>query len=368
MSTRLAQRLATLGCLLALAVVVMAAPPEGDNPFGDPPGDVANPFDDAPSKTKPKKSAPRDASDDNPFGPSVAKPSKAKPKKINVPKIKPPKAIISKTKTKGASLRLSNEQRIRKALTQPAQLEFENVPLADVMTLLSERFDIPVRLDYQAVEDIPTSPDDALTLSAKDVTLRAALDRMLGQLDLTWTIRHEVLLITTEDKYTELLDTKVYDVADLVGVEDERGNVVESDFDYLIDVLTSTIDPASWEEGGGGMGTISGYEARGINVLVVSQVRHVHEEIEKLLKSLRDTRSKNAADPAKAGKRRSVRRRRTGPFGFGEVSTQPPLPPLAVDANRDAVVQSNNALALDLYAKLRGRGEGNVCFSPYSIS
>ena len=37
------------------------------------------------------------------------------------------------------------------------------------------------------------------------------------------------------------------------------------------------------------------------------------------------------------------------------------------DAHRTALVEGNNAFALDLYAKLK-KQEGNLFFSPYSIS
>src|SRR5947209_1527768 len=49
-------------------------------------------------------------------------------------------------------------------------------------------------------------------------------------------------------------------------------------------------------------------------------------------------------------------------------ATRQPSPPTPVDpADRAAVVAGNNAFALDLYARLRGR-QGNLFFAPDSLS
>jgi general secretion pathway protein D len=62
------------------------------------------------------------------------------------------------------------------------------------------------------------------------------------------------------------------------------GGGVQADFDTLIELITTTIAPQSWDEVGG-PGSISGFETN--LSLVVSQTQEVHEQIADLLEQLR---------------------------------------------------------------------------------
>jgi len=62
------------------------------------------------------------------------------------------------------------------------------------------------------------------------------------------------------------------------------GGGVQPDFDSLIELITSTIQPTSWTEVGG-VGAIQEYENN--LTLVISQTQQVHEEIADLLEQLR---------------------------------------------------------------------------------
>jgi hypothetical protein len=62
------------------------------------------------------------------------------------------------------------------------------------------------------------------------------------------------------------------------------GSDAQPDFDSLIDLITSTIKPTTWDNVGG-PGSI--VPAHGVGALVVSQTQAVHEEIEALLANLR---------------------------------------------------------------------------------
>ena len=62
------------------------------------------------------------------------------------------------------------------------------------------------------------------------------------------------------------------------------GGGVEPDFDTLIELITTTVSPQSWDEVGG-PGSISGFDTN--LSLVVSQTQEVHEQIADLLEQLR---------------------------------------------------------------------------------
>ena len=181
---------------------------------------------------------------------------------------------------------------------------------------------------------------------------------LLRDVDLTWTIRSSMLLITTPEEAESMLFTRTYQVAELVlpvsgmkydsqrlptirredpnnfwgpmyggmggmggmsgmsgmgggegGATGNQGAVsggtgmfqrmgicggcpppphrwtAVADFDSLIEVITGTIDPTTWDAVGG-PGSISPFESS--LSLVITQTRDTHRHIEALLEELRD--------------------------------------------------------------------------------
>ena len=123
-------------------------------------------------------------------------------------------------------------------------------------------------------------------MSLKGVSLGSALDLLLDRLGLTWTIRSEVLLITTPQVANDLFLIRVYDVADLVRCRDKT-NVVWDDYDSLIDAIEQSIEPDSWQDTGAGQGVVVGQTFANAHVLVVSNTPQVHGKIAKLLDDVR---------------------------------------------------------------------------------
>ena len=111
----------------------------------------------------------------------------------------------------------SNEKKIYDALDQPVQnFDFSETPLRDVIAQIQDAQGIPVQIDTKAFEDGGLDLETPVTRSVSGISLRSALRLLLGDLDLTYLIKDEVLLITTKDKAAENLVVKVYPVADLV--------------------------------------------------------------------------------------------------------------------------------------------------------
>jgi hypothetical protein len=111
------------------------------------------------------------------------------------------------------------EQRIEKALRSPLHqngLDFVETPLKDVVDGLATDYGIPVQLDTPALEEVGINPDQPVTVNLHNVSLRSALRLMLKNLQLTYIIQDEVMMITTPDAAQKNLVVKVYPVADLV--------------------------------------------------------------------------------------------------------------------------------------------------------
>ena len=157
------------------------------------------------------------------------------------------------------------EDRILAALDQITAVNFVDEPLANVLEFLGKRHNIEIQFDMRALVDVSMGTDEPVTRRLQNVKLRSALNFVLGDLDLTWVITDEVLLITTPEEAERYTYTKVYDVTDLVKVLDAEGNA-SSDFNSLIDVIAGSVQPESW---GISPFEISPLEYRGARVLII---------------------------------------------------------------------------------------------------
>jgi hypothetical protein len=179
----------------------------------------------------------------------------------------------------------AGKEAIEKALVETTSLEFVDTPLQDVVDFLKNKHAVQIVLDKKAMDDVGLSTDTPITMHLGGVTLRSGLKLMLRELDLTWIIDNEVLLITTPEEANSRLTTEMYDVGDLVTCRDENNELWE-DYHTLIDVITPTVQPTTWDCVGG-PGSICGATFSSAKLLVVSQTQEVHEEIVALLGKLR---------------------------------------------------------------------------------
>ncbi len=108
------------------------------------------------------------------------------------------------------------EKKIREALESPTRMEFTEMPLIDAISFLKDFHGIEIQLDSRALEDAGVGSDTPVSRNVNGISLKSALRLMLSELDLTYIIKDEVMLITTKDKADTELVTKAYPVADLV--------------------------------------------------------------------------------------------------------------------------------------------------------
>ena len=183
---------------------------------------------------------------------------------------------------------ISPEAAIRRALETRVRAEFAKAPLDEICDTIEKQLGIPVLLDRRALGDEGLDTDIPMSCSVNDVRLQSYLDLMLSDEDLTWTIHREVLLITTMTASRELLETRVYDVADLAA-SSESGY---TDIDSLVELITTIVSPECWDEVGG-EGAIQIIEDNGIRAITISQTLQIHDKIEDLLAALRTHLPKN---------------------------------------------------------------------------
>lgn len=184
-----------------------------------------------------------------------------------------------------AARTVESERAIRAALERPMSFDFTDTPLKDVAAALERTLGVPIALDTKALNDAGITGDTPMTFVQPAISARMGLDAMLAAKDMNWIVQRDLLIITTADVAKTYVVARVYPVADLVFIE--TADAYNADFDSLIEVITSTIVPQSWDSNGGA-GSIAPFVASG--ALVVSQTREVHEKIEALLARLREVR------------------------------------------------------------------------------
>jgi hypothetical protein len=175
---------------------------------------------------------------------------------------------------------------IHEALLEKCDVEFDQLPLVDAVRPLAKPHLVQVYIDHKALTDAGVGTDTPVTCSVKGLSYKAALKLLLDELDLTYLLRNEVLLITSKTEAENMLTTKVYPVFDLViRPPHAPANRTGLDFESLINNITTNIAPTTWDEVGG-PGAIQSFTNSA--ALVISQTTEVHEEIAEYLKALRD--------------------------------------------------------------------------------
>jgi hypothetical protein len=162
-------------------------------------------------------------------------------------------------------------------LQQPTKFNFVDTPLSDAIAYLADQHDIDIQLDAKGLTDAAVDPSAPLTRSVrKPISLESGLRLILDEFDLTFVIQDEVMKITSTERADVVLTTKVYPVGDLLGGRRNWGP--------LINLITSTIVPDSWNDNGG-PGSIQPFTV-GVS-LVISQKRDAHSEVRDLLAQMR---------------------------------------------------------------------------------
>lgn len=220
----------------------------------------------------------------------------------------------------------AHSQEIEQRLEQQIDFEFIEAPLGDVMKYISRTGDIPCSVSKSSLDAVGIGADTPVTFHGQGTRIRDGLRLILDDMELTWTIKYGRLIITTPEAAEQDLITKVYDIKRVVRADwvpdwripqgaTEVPYSLEYDFDSLIEIITTTIAPTTWDEVGG-PGSISAYDGRAGPALVVSQTYEVHEELGNLLIKLEK-------------------------FGGHSAPTATPPPPIAVPAGLHSSPSTN---------------------------
>ncbi len=122
---------------------------------------------------------------------------------------------------KGSSERIQRrnerELEIERRLKTPVLLKYQETPLSEVMSGLSELTGVNIHLDPRGLTQEGINSDTPITISlTKEISLKSALNLILEPLHLSYVINDEVLKITSEQLRDGQIYAHTYNVADLV--------------------------------------------------------------------------------------------------------------------------------------------------------
>ncbi len=191
----------------------------------------------------------------------------------NMPTAKATKAPVpgDETQELNAERKQAVEDRLRAALRTETSLRFPDTPLNEALRVLSEAMNVPIIIDRVALEGLGLTSDTPITISLEDVSMRSMLQLMLRDLELTYMIKDEVILITTVEFAEKNPTLKTYILPAELSDRSEK----------ILEALTSNVKPDIWKDEGGSS-TASAID----NVLVVSTTETVHDEVETFLRKI----------------------------------------------------------------------------------
>jgi hypothetical protein len=178
----------------------------------------------------------------------------------------------------------ASTKKIEQALAGPLHsrgLSYSDRSLEDVVTNISEEYGIDIRLDRTALEEAGIGTDSPVTNSLKNVSLRSALKLILRNLQLTWIIEDEVLMITTNEAANKHFDICVYSIQGLVDGSDPKS------VSALVEAIYACVATDTWAADGGGDAEVRPLPS---GLLVVSHTPAVQEEVGALLNKIRKMR------------------------------------------------------------------------------
>jgi hypothetical protein len=179
---------------------------------------------------------------------------------------------------------------VEKVLGRAITLELTDTPLKQFADDLRNNLGINLYLDAVALQEAGISPERPLSAKLTDVRLKTALELLLQPMHLSYVVKDEVLQITSEKCARGNLVRAVYSVADLVA--DNEG----ADGNALRRVITSSIEPKTWNDMGGS-GTIDYFPPK--KALVINQTPDVQEQVVDLLAALHRLQDdEEKSDPA----------------------------------------------------------------------
>ena len=178
------------------------------------------------------------------------------------------------------------------ALRRSTDVQFEAVPLSEVLAWFRDAAAVNCFINWRALEAAGIDHDAPVTLHLKNVSFEQALRYALrdaggGTVRLDFAVVDGVVNISTAEDLGRDATVRVYPIAGLLAVvpttaPSESLFSDEQRADRIRKLIMDNVDPDSWRESGGTIGLVSELNGK----LVITQTEGNHAAIRKLLDEL----------------------------------------------------------------------------------
>jgi hypothetical protein len=249
----------------------------------------------------------------------------------------------------GTTMQPSEISATERKLQRRIDVIFLNTPLNEVLDSIGSKLDVQFYVDERALTEVGLDSNTAINFNLRNVKAELALELMLKQIHLVWFARNELVHVTTPEAAANELEVRIYHCQDFLEIAShppgQRGmdggmsdggisgggmggfqnvppglirarGVVKGQFQTadggttvrssnpmmgrsefrnrhrtlndLVELIPRVIYPMSWEDlgGTGNIGTLPD------GILVISQTRRVHAEVQQLLQTIRTLRKR----------------------------------------------------------------------------
>lgn len=198
------------------------------------------------------------------------------------------------------------------ATTFISRVNWSEVPLEQALRIASETSGIPVSPNWSGLSAAGIERDKPITFTAGRMSCAALMEHICeiaggGETALAFEASDGTINFSTKEDLDRLIEVRIYDVRDLVGSKPATITILEpppsqegvfdgrplttrpvtvttvTGMDQLVELISDTIDPESWRQAGGTIGSITPFG----RCLVIAQTSNAHRQIRDLLHQLR---------------------------------------------------------------------------------
>jgi hypothetical protein len=168
------------------------------------------------------------------------------------------------------------------------RVDFNGVPFDQAIDSLQKMTGVIISVDWKTLADANVSRTAPVSVRTRDVPLPSVFDLLFakpinGTL-VDYGVQDGIIVISTREEAAKDVIMRLYDVYDMrdfMAQANESGR--EQVVDNMVELITDTIDPESWRDNGGMIGSIRELRGR----LLVTQTWSNHERIAEDLYALR---------------------------------------------------------------------------------
>jgi hypothetical protein len=167
-------------------------------------------------------------------------------------------AKLSKLPTRQVGPKLTEKEKdLIRALSSTLSVDFDKEGFRNVINYLAEKTGTTIFLDKESLREKEVEYDDPVSFSAKKVTYRTILRKILADKGLTYILRDGMIEVVTQQKAREAMVTRTYPISDFLPVPDprfgpflNRVQMVQA-ATQIINLIQTSVEPSSWQVNGG---------------------------------------------------------------------------------------------------------------------